>query len=55
MLIDIFSERGYHAVVDVHRIPVPEKFDPATGQITCRVRKVYRIQVRFPGSEIRRG
>ncbi len=55
MLIDIFSERGYHAVVDVHRVPVPEKFAPATGQITCRVRKVYRIQVRFPGSEIRRG
>ncbi|HEY4302679.1 MAG TPA: nucleoside monophosphate kinase, partial [Candidatus Didemnitutus sp.] len=23
MLIDIFSERGYHAVVDVHRIEVP--------------------------------
>lgn len=55
MLIDIFSERGYHAVVDVHRIPVPEKFDLATGEITSRVKKVYRIQVRFPGSEIRRG
>ncbi len=55
MLIDVFSERGYHAVVDLHRIDVPEKVDPATGQITCRVKKVYRIQVRFPGSEIRRG
>ena len=54
MLIDIFSERGYHAVVDLHRIDVPERFDPATGQISCRVKKVYRIQVRFPGSEIRR-
>ncbi len=55
MLIDIFSERGYHAVVDVHRIEVPEKFDVATGQITCRVKKVFRIQIRFQGSEIRRG
>ncbi len=54
MLIDIFSERGYHAVVDLHRIDVPERFDPATGQICCRIKKVYRIQVRFPGSEIRR-
>jgi ABC-type amino acid transport substrate-binding protein len=55
MLIDIFSERGYHAVVDLHRIEVPEHFDLKTGQIKCRVKKVYRIQVRFPGSEIRRG
>ena len=55
MLIDIFSERGYHALVDVHRIEVPEQFNLATGQITCRVKKVFRIQIRFQGSEIRRG
>lgn len=55
MLIDIFSERGFHAVVDLHRIEVPEKFDVKTGAIACRVKKVFRIQVRFPGSEIRRG
>ncbi len=55
MLIDVFSERGYHAVVDIHRIEVPEKVDLETGLIKCRVKKVYRIQIRFPGSEIRRG
>ncbi len=55
MLIDVFSERGYHAVVDIHRIEVPEKFDLQTGAITCRVKKVFRIQIRFQGSEIRRG
>ena len=55
MFIDIFSERGYHAVVDVHRIEVPELFDLATGKITCRVKKVYRTIIRFKGSEIRRG
>jgi adenylate kinase len=55
ILIDVFSERGYHAVVDLHRIEVPEHFDLNTGAIRCRVKKVYRIQVRFPGSEIRRG
>ena len=55
MLIDVFSERGYHAVVDLHRIEVPEKFDAATGHITCRIKKVFRIQIRFQGSEIRRG
>jgi adenylate kinase len=55
MLIDIFSERGYHAGVDVRRLDVPEKVDLATGQITARVKKVYRLRVQFPGSEIRRG
>jgi len=55
MLIDVFSERGYHAVVDIHRIDVPERFEPATGVIRCSTKKVYRIQIRFQGSEIRRG
>lgn len=55
MLIDVFSERGYHAGVDIHRIEVPEKVDLATGAIACRTKKVFRIQIRFQGSEIRRG
>ena len=55
MLIDVFSERGYHAVVDIHRIDVPERFDTATGAINCSTKKVYRIEIRFQGSEIRRG
>src|SRR5215813_974330 len=55
MLIDVFSERGYHAVVDIHRIDIPERFDLKTGLIESRVKKVYRIQIRFQGSEIRRG
>lgn len=55
MLIDIFSERGYHAVVDVHRIEIPDHFDVASGRITCRIKKVYRTIIRFKGSEIRRG
>ena len=55
MLIDVFSERGFHAVVDVRRDEVPERFDPQTGQIHCRTKRVYRIRVNFRGSEIRRG
>ncbi len=55
MLIDIFSERGYHAVVDLHRIEIPESVDLQTGKITCRTKQVFRITVRFKGSEIRRG
>ncbi|OHE77732.1 MAG: adenylate kinase [Verrucomicrobia bacterium RIFCSPLOWO2_12_FULL_64_8] len=55
MLIDVFSERGYHAVVDIHRIEIPESVDLTTGRITCRMKKVHRFQIRFQGSEIRRG
>ena len=55
MLIDLFSERGYHAAVDIHRIDVPERVDLTTGVIQSRVKKVYRIRIRFQGSEIRRG
>lgn len=55
MFIDIFSERGFHAVVDLHRIEVPESMDPKTFQIQTRVKKVYRVSIRFQGSEIRRG
>jgi len=55
MLIDVFSERGYHAAVDIHRVDVPQRVDMATGAITCIVKKVYRIRIRFQGSEIRRG
>ena len=55
MLIDVFSERGYHAAVDIHRIDVPERVDLKTGLIESRVKKVYRMQIRFQGSEIRRG
>jgi len=55
MLIDIFSERGYHAAVDLHKIEVPESVDLKTGTVRCRMKKVFRIQIRFTGSEIRRG
>jgi adenylate kinase len=55
MLIDVFSERGFHASVDVHKMEIPERVDPATGQICCKTKKVYRIEIRFPPSDIRRG
>src|SRR3984893_8887236 len=55
MLIDVFSERGYHAVVDIHRVDVPERFEPATGAISCSTKRVYRIQIRFHGYELRWG
>ena len=55
MLIDIFSERGFRATVDIHHIEMPESVDLTTGQIQIRTKRVYRIWVFFSGSKIRRG
>lgn len=55
MLIDILSERGFRASVDIHLQEIPERFDPRTGIIETRKKRVYRITVLFAGSQIRRG
>ena len=53
MLIDIFSERGFNATVDKNIQKVSERVDLETGEIQGRVKSLYRIQIRFKGSEIR--
>lgn len=55
MLIDIFSERGYHAVVDKHIQAIPEHVNLETGEIRNRMSSVIRTKVTFEGSVIRRG
>lgn len=55
MMIDVLSERGFHTSVDIHRIEVPERIDPDTWLISCRTKKVYRIEIRYQPSDIRRG
>jgi adenylate kinase len=55
ILIDIFSERGFHAVVDLHRVEIPDSLDPKSYKIKTRWKKVFRVHIRFAGSEIRRG
>jgi len=55
MLIDIFSERGFHAVVDVRREEIPDTIDPKTFKVTTRIKRVYRFTIHFKPSEIRRG
>jgi adenylate kinase len=55
MMIDVFSERGYHATVDIHRHEVPVRVNPETWEIVCRTKKVYRIEIRYQPSDIRRG
>lgn len=53
MLIDIFSDRGYHAVVDKQLTRQPERVNLETGEIEFRPNTTYRIRVYFEGSEIR--
>ncbi|MCH2125869.1 MAG: nucleoside monophosphate kinase [Pirellulaceae bacterium] len=55
MLIDIFSERGFHAVVDKRIQDIPQRTDLKTGKIESRQKSVFRVQIHFKGSEIRRG
>ena len=53
MLIDVFSERGFHATADVTRVGVPVRADLQTGQIYSEEKKVFRFSVRFRKPEIR--
>ncbi|MEM6916811.1 MAG: nucleoside monophosphate kinase [Verrucomicrobiota bacterium] len=55
ILIDTFSDRGYHAVVDKQLSKIPERVNVKTGEIEFRPNTTYRIRVYFEGSEIRRG
>ena len=55
MVIDVFAERGYRAVANVNRAEVPERVDLETGGIVFSTKKIYRFQIRFAGSDIRRG
>src|ERR1700731_1155323 len=53
MLIDVFSERGFHVTVDVTRVCVPVRIDLQSGKIFSEEKKVFRFSVRFRSAEIR--
>jgi len=55
MLIDIFSERGFFTCVDKTIRKTPKRVDLQTGEIELEHQSVYRINLRFEGSSIRRG
>jgi len=55
MVIDIFAERGYRAVANVNLAEIPESVNLESGRITCSIKRIYRFEIRFSGSEIRRG
>ena len=53
MLIDVFSERGFHTTVDITRVGVPLRVDLQTGKIYSQEKKVFRFSVLFRSAEIR--
>jgi adenylate kinase len=55
MALDILAERGYHAVYQELRAPVPRRFDPQTGAVTCEDRTEHSFEITFHSPEIRRG
>jgi adenylate kinase len=55
MVLDVLAERGYHAVYEEHRAPVPQSVDLATGVIACADRVLHTFAIRFHTPELRRG
>ncbi|HET6148824.1 MAG TPA: nucleoside monophosphate kinase [Polyangia bacterium] len=55
MVLDILAERGYHAVYQERRTPVPLRVDQLTGIITCQDRTQHQFEIHFHSPEIRRG
>lgn len=55
MLVDVLNERGYRTTAAVEQREVPSRIDPATHFIICSKKPRYRFEIRFPGSQIRRG
>lgn len=55
MLVDVLNERGYRTTATVEMREVPTRVDPATHYIICTRKPRYRFELRFQGSQIRRG
>ncbi len=55
MLVDVLNERGYRTAAHVEMREVPTRVDPATHFIICSKKPLYRFDVLFQGSKIRRG
>ncbi len=55
MVLDVLAERGYHAVYEEHRTPIPQSVDLKTGVLTCRDHTQHTFEIHFHPPELRRG
>ena len=55
MVTDILAERGYLPTSWTEPREVPIRIDPATGIVATQRRITWRFEIRFRGSQIRRG
>jgi adenylate kinase len=54
MALDLLSERGFTAVLDVQKVYHPYRFDLSTGLIESKEKRVYEFHISFPPPTIRR-
>ena len=55
MLVDVLNERGFRTTATVEGRDIPIRVDPVTHYIICTKKPRYRFEIRFNGSQIRRG
>ena len=55
MLVDTLNERGYRTTATIEQRDVPTRVDPATHYIICTKKPRYRFELRYQGTQIRRG
>ncbi len=55
MLVDTLNERGYRTTATLEQRDVPIRVDPATHYIICTKKPRYRFELRYQGTQIRRG
>jgi len=55
MLVDVLNERGYQTTATVESREIPTRVDTATFEIVLTSKPRYHFEIRFQGSQIRRG
>jgi adenylate kinase len=55
IVVDVLNERGYQATATLELRDVPTRIDPATYEIMLTSKPRYHFEVRFQGSQIRKG
>lgn len=53
MLLDVLSDRGFHATYVKELLAVPSVFDPTTGAITAQLQPVHRFKLNFEAPGVR--
>eukprot|EP01103_Thecamoeba_quadrilineata_P018939 TRINITY_DN7481_c0_g1_i1.p1 TRINITY_DN7481_c0_g1~~TRINITY_DN7481_c0_g1_i1.p1 ORF type:complete len:475 (-),score=90.51 TRINITY_DN7481_c0_g1_i1:102-1526(-) len=53
MVLDILTERGYHAISDIKEERIPVSIDPKTMEINCRLQRNIEFKISFKKTDLR--